>query len=319
MITGTLRWRSSVLTRSSSAKPDAFGQLEVEHDAVEARRVEPLERLLAGRRRSRPRRPRRRSARRCCAARRRRRRPRARCASRWPPSCDGRVQRVGERLGAGVARRGSRRRRAASRSWRRSSSASASTGRCRVRGSRLRRSSVSGSSPAAQAEHDHVRPVLLRERERGHRAHRHEALEAALARGREQRGRAVDVAVDDQRDAVALRDLLAVVGDRGRLGGARRRRAAARRRSSARRAARPRAPARSPAAASAGSSSVNVEPSPSVLVTRISPPSRRAISRLIDRPEARCRRSGGWSSRRPAGRPRRSAAACPAGCRCRCR
>ena len=169
---------------------------------------------------------------------------------------------VGERLGAARRAAGTPAAPAASRSWRRSSSASASTGRWRVRGSRLRRPSVSGSSSPPRPSTITSGPVLLRERERGRRAHRHEALEAGLARGREQGGGAVDVAVDDQRDAVAL---ARPARGRRRAASARRLRRRPAATSVVRRLRRRARPARARRRRRAsGSSSVNVEPSPSV-------------------------------------------------------
>ena len=131
----------------------------------------------------------------------------------------------------------------------------------------------------AEAEQDHVGAVLLGERERRRRAHGHEALEARRAGDVEPGGGAVDVGVGDQHDAIALGDLLAVVAER----------VAARGSAGAGSVVLVRRLGFGSACSgcggrSVGSSSVNVEPSPSAEDTRISPPSRRAISRLIESP-----------------------------------
>ena len=68
----------------------------------------------------------------------------------------------------------------------------------------------------AHVEDDRVGLVLVRERDAFVAAHRHDALEAALARHLELGPREVRVVLDDQHDAVAVGDLLAVVVD-GRL------------------------------------------------------------------------------------------------------
>ena len=68
----------------------------------------------------------------------------------------------------------------------------------------------------AHVEHDRVRPELAREREAGVAAERDEPLEAALARDLELGAGEVGVVLDDQDDAVALLDRLAVVVDLAR-------------------------------------------------------------------------------------------------------
>ena len=60
-------------------------------------------------------------------------------------------------------------------------------------------------------------------------------------------------------------------------------------------------------------------PRPGSLSTEMRPASSRDELRGDREPEARCRRTAAWSRCRPGRRPRRSAAACPGGCRCRCR
>ena len=76
----------------------------------------------------------------------------------------------------------------ASRSWRRSSAAEREhrqVARARIALEPAERLGLLG---VAEAEHDHVGPVLLGERERGRRAHGHQALEARRA-GDVERGR----------------------------------------------------------------------------------------------------------------------------------
>ena len=115
----------------------------------------------------------------------------------------------------------------------------------------------------------------LREREPVSPRVRDDALEAVLARHREQRPRERRVVLDDQEDAVVRAEVLR---DRRRslpAGAARRARPAGT--GASRRSA-------TGASYSAGRKSVNMLPLPASLSTWISPPSRRAISRLIDRP-----------------------------------
>ena len=68
----------------------------------------------------------------------------------------------------------------------------------------------------AHVEHDRVRPELAREREPGVAAERDEPLEAALARDLQLGAGEVGVVLDDQDDAVARLDRVAVVLDLAR-------------------------------------------------------------------------------------------------------
>ena len=161
------------------------------------------------------RRPRRRSARRCCCARPRRRRRRARCAPAGRRVVTSRAGRP--RASPGAASCGRKPAApCASRSWRRSSVGEREhrqVARARVA---LEPAERLGLLVVAEAEQDHVRAVLLGERERRRRAHGHEALEARRAGDVEPGGGAVDVGVGDQHDAIALGDLLAVVAEQRR-------------------------------------------------------------------------------------------------------
>ena len=115
---------------------------------------------------------------------------------------------------------------------------------------------------------------------------RDDALEALVARQAEQDARIVRIVVDDQQHAVALADVVAVVGDD--FLGLRDREHRQRRR------ARPHVglaqlvagavTARAGPVYVSGRYSVNVLPCPGVLTSRISPPSSVASSRLMARP-----------------------------------
>ena len=88
----------------------------------------------------------------------------------------------------------------------------------RVDGCRLSRSSTRPAVEHRQAhvEHDRVRPELAGERQAGVAPQRDEPLEAALARDLELGAGEVGVVLDDQHDAVARLDRVAVVLDPAR-------------------------------------------------------------------------------------------------------
>ena len=206
----------------------------------------------------------------------------------------------------------------------------------RVRGSRLRRSSTAGPTGRA-GRMSSTMPLGGSSRassQPSSRGARRPAVEVELVRQVDEDAWRTRVVLDDQQDAVARRRMSrssrpcgATAAAGGRAARRRGRRLAARGRGARPRAAasrraggvrRPAAAALALASMDRGSVSVKRCPGPARSRASMSPPSRRASSREIDRPSP-VPPNRGWSCRRPGGRPRRSAPAARRRCRCRCR